>query len=163
MRKATAASTRCNRVTLGRLAELIRSFAEARKGSLAVPYLAQGSFEKKLYSTYLSYLPTDQFAYDLNMHCDDRGQLYRSAAHAGARTGQREYFQARHRQGQPLASHQKREVSGGPGGGHHPFPPPRQPGRSSNTVSAAASCRWWTFPADTPTTLRMWAAKRWSP
>ena len=64
-----------HRVTLGRLAELIRSFAEARKGSLAVPYLAQGSFEKKLYSTYLSYLPTDQFAYDLNMHCDDRGSF----------------------------------------------------------------------------------------
>ena len=64
-----------HRVTLGRLAELIRSFAEARKGSLAVPYLAEGSFEKKLYSTYLSYLPTDQFAYDLNMHCDDRGSF----------------------------------------------------------------------------------------
>ena len=64
-----------HRVTLGRLAELIRSLAEARKGSLAVPYLAEGSFEKKLYSTYLSYLPTDQFAYDLNMHCDDRGSF----------------------------------------------------------------------------------------
>lgn len=64
-----------HRVTLGHLAELINSFAEARRGSLAVPYLADGSFEKKLYSTYLSYLPTDQFAYDLNMHCDDRGSF----------------------------------------------------------------------------------------
>lgn len=64
-----------HRVTLGRLAELIEGFAEARKGSLTVPYLADGSFEKKLYSTYLSYLPTDQFAYDLNMHCDDRGSF----------------------------------------------------------------------------------------
>lgn len=64
-----------HRVTLGRLAELIEGFAEARKGSLTVPYLAEGSFEKKLYSTYLSYLPTDQFAYDLNMHCDDRGSF----------------------------------------------------------------------------------------
>lgn len=62
-------------VTLGHLAELIEGFAEARKGSLEVPYLAPGSFEKKLYSTYLSYLPTDQFAYDLNMHCDDRGSF----------------------------------------------------------------------------------------
>lgn len=64
-----------HRVTLGRLAELIKGFAGARKGSLKVPYLAEGSFEKKLYSTYLSYLPTDQFAYDLNMHCDDRGSF----------------------------------------------------------------------------------------
>lgn len=64
-----------HRVTLGHLAELINGFAEARRGSLAVPYLADGSFEKKLYSTYLSYLPTDQFAYDLNMHCDDRGSF----------------------------------------------------------------------------------------
>lgn len=64
-----------HRVTLGHLAELIEGFAEARKGSLEVPYLAPGSFEKKLYSTYLSYLPTDQFAYDLNMHCDDRGSF----------------------------------------------------------------------------------------
>lgn len=64
-----------HRVTLGHLAELIEGFSEARKGSLEVPYLAPGSFEKKLYSTYLSYLPTDQFAYDLNMHCDDRGSF----------------------------------------------------------------------------------------
>ena len=64
-----------HRVTLGHLAELIEGFAEARKGSLEVPYLAPGSFEKKLYSTYLSYLPTDQFAYDLTMHCDDRGSF----------------------------------------------------------------------------------------
>lgn len=64
-----------HRVTLGRLAELIESFARARKGSLAVPYLAPDSLEKKLYSTYLSYLPEDQFAYDLTMHCDDRGSF----------------------------------------------------------------------------------------
>lgn len=64
-----------HRVTLGHLAKLIEGFAEARKGSLEVPYLAPGSFEKKLYSTYLSYLPTDQFAYDLNMHYDDRGSF----------------------------------------------------------------------------------------
>ena len=64
-----------HRVTLGHLAALINGFADARKGSLAVPCLAEGSFEKKLYSTYLSYLPTDQFAYDLNMHCDDRGSF----------------------------------------------------------------------------------------
>ena len=74
-------------VTLGALADTIRGFAKARGGSaaealgsdglptLAVPDLADGSFTKKLYSTYLSYLPEDTFAYDLNMHCDDRGSF----------------------------------------------------------------------------------------
>lgn len=74
-------------VTLGQLAETIQGFAKAQGGkaaaalgtdglpTLAVPDLADGSFEKKLYSTYLSYLPTDQFAYDLNMHCDNRGSF----------------------------------------------------------------------------------------
>lgn len=74
-------------VTLGQLAETIRGFAKARGGdaakalgtdgqpTLAVPDLADGSFEKKLYSTYLSYLPQDGFAYDLNMHCDNRGSF----------------------------------------------------------------------------------------
>lgn len=74
-------------VTLGALANTIRGFAKARGGSaaealgsdglptLAVPDLAEGSFTKKLYSTYLSYLPEDTFAYDLNMHCDDRGSF----------------------------------------------------------------------------------------
>ena len=74
-------------VTLGALADTIRGFAKARGGAaaealgsdglptLAVPDLAEGSFTKKLYSTYLSYLPEDTFAYDLNMHCDDRGSF----------------------------------------------------------------------------------------
>ena len=74
-------------VTLGQLAETIQGFSKARGGkaaealgtdglpTLAVPDLADGSFEKKLYSTYLSYLPTDEFAYDLNMHCDNRGSF----------------------------------------------------------------------------------------
>ena len=77
-------------VTLGQLAETIQNFALARGGSAAqavldcaapatptleVANLADGSFEKKLYSTYLSYLPMDGFAYDLNMHCDERGSF----------------------------------------------------------------------------------------
>ncbi len=76
-----------HRTTLGTLAEAIQNFARARGGdaaralgtdglpTLAVPELAAGSFEKKLYSTYLSYLPADEFAYDLNMHCDARGSF----------------------------------------------------------------------------------------
>ena len=61
-------------VTLGRLAELIQGF-DAGRTSLAVPDLAPGSFEKKLYSTYLSYLPSDQFSYPLEMHTDNRGSF----------------------------------------------------------------------------------------
>ena len=68
-----------HRVTLGRLAETLQGFARARGAgglpTLAVPNLAADSFEKKLYSTYLSYLPEDSFAYDLNMHCDARGSF----------------------------------------------------------------------------------------
>lgn len=76
-----------HRTTLGALANTIEGFAKARGGAaakalgtdglptLAVPELTAGSFEKKLYSTYLSYLPEDEFAYDLNMHCDNRGSF----------------------------------------------------------------------------------------
>ncbi len=74
-------------VTLGQLAETIQGFAKARGGkaalalgtdglpTLEVPDLTADSFTKKLYSTYLSYLPADDFAYDLNMHCDNRGSF----------------------------------------------------------------------------------------
>ena len=60
--------------TLGHLAQVIGGFAENRK-TLEAPYLAAGSLEKKLYSTWLSYLPTDSFSYPLNMHCDARGSF----------------------------------------------------------------------------------------
>lgn len=60
--------------TLGHLAQVIGGFMENRS-SLAAPYLEEGSLEKKLYSTWLSYLPTDQFSYPLTMHCDDRGSF----------------------------------------------------------------------------------------
>lgn len=60
--------------SLGRIVELIESFRDSRT-TLQVPYLADGSFEKKLYSTYLSYLPEDRFAYPLTMHADARGSF----------------------------------------------------------------------------------------
>ena len=59
--------------TLGFVAETIRSFPELDR-SLAVPRL-DDPLVKKLYSTYLSYLPHDRFIYDLNMNCDDRGSF----------------------------------------------------------------------------------------
>lgn len=60
-------------VLLGKIAEMIQSFKDSRK-NLEVPLMADG-FEKKLYSTYLSYLPLDDLAYDLNMHIDNRGSF----------------------------------------------------------------------------------------
>lgn len=60
--------------TLGHLADTIRGFADGRH-TLAVPDLAPGSLEKKLYSTYVSYLPEDGFSYPLTMHADDRGSF----------------------------------------------------------------------------------------
>ncbi len=60
-------------VTLGRLAQLIESFRDSR-GTLAVPDMGD-AFTKKLYATYLSYLPQDEFSYPLDMHCDARGSF----------------------------------------------------------------------------------------
>lgn len=60
--------------TLGEIVNFLYSFKESRN-NLMVPNITPGSFEKKLYSTYLSYLPTDKFSYPLNMHVDERGSF----------------------------------------------------------------------------------------
>lgn len=60
-------------ITLGEIVELIQSFKKSRE-DLSVPSLAN-EFSKKLYSTYLSYLPENQFSYDLKMNVDDRGSF----------------------------------------------------------------------------------------
>jgi len=60
-------------IKLGKIAELIYSFKESRK-SLGIPDFSN-ELEKKLYSTYLSFLPTDDFAYSLKKHCDERGSF----------------------------------------------------------------------------------------
>lgn len=59
--------------TLGRLAELVQSFRDSRE-TLNVPDMAD-PFTAKLYATYLSYLPTDGFAYPLTVHADERGSF----------------------------------------------------------------------------------------
>lgn len=59
--------------TLGHLAETILSFTKLREG-LNVPKL-DDPLTKKLYSTYLSYLPEEKFIYDLKMNRDDRGSF----------------------------------------------------------------------------------------
>lgn len=60
-------------LTLGRIAELIYSFKESRKNRI-IPNMSD-PFTKKLYSTYLSYLPKKNFSYPLIMHEDERGSF----------------------------------------------------------------------------------------
>ncbi len=60
-------------VTLGKIVELLYSFKESRN-NLNVPDVGN-AFTKKLYSTYLSYLPSDKFGYPLKMNVDARGSF----------------------------------------------------------------------------------------
>jgi UDP-2-acetamido-2,6-beta-L-arabino-hexul-4-ose reductase len=60
-------------VLLGKIAELIISFRDSRQ-DLSVPNMCD-EFEKKLYSTYLSYLPITEFSYELSMNTDERGSF----------------------------------------------------------------------------------------
>ncbi|WP_288304956.1 capsular polysaccharide biosynthesis protein CapF [uncultured Fusobacterium sp.] len=63
-----------HRATLGEIVDLLYSFKESRK-NLFIPNLIEGSFEKKLYSTYLSYLDPKDFSYKLKMNVDNRGSF----------------------------------------------------------------------------------------
>lgn len=60
-------------VKLGEIADLLYSFKKSRE-ELSVPDMSDG-FTKKLYATYLSYLPQNQFAYSLKMNIDNRGSF----------------------------------------------------------------------------------------
>ena len=62
------------KATLGRIAELLKTFHDQPQ-TLVMPAIPDGSFEKKLYSMYLSYLPKDKVAFDLKMNCDARGSF----------------------------------------------------------------------------------------
>ncbi len=61
-------------ITLGEIVDLIYSFKESRENKY-VPDMTDGSFSKKLYSTYLSYLPADGFSYPLKTNSDERGSF----------------------------------------------------------------------------------------
>ena len=61
-------------VTLGKIVELLQSF-HAQPETLLLPEIPEGSFEKKLYSTYLSYLPPEKTAFPLKMNADVRGSF----------------------------------------------------------------------------------------
>jgi len=59
---------------LGEIAKLLEEFKESR-ASLLIPRVGEG-FERTLYATYLSFLPTDKFSYELKGHSDERGTFY---------------------------------------------------------------------------------------
>ena len=63
-----------HKVTLGEIVELLKSFSE-QPNTLMIPEIPYGSFAKKLYSTYLSYLPYEKTAFPLKMNVDDRGSF----------------------------------------------------------------------------------------
>ncbi len=72
-----------HKATLGRSVELLRVFHDQPQ-NLIMPAIPDGSFEKKLYSMYLSYLPKEKVAFDLRMNCDARGsftELLKTADH----------------------------------------------------------------------------------
>lgn len=63
-----------HKVTLGEIIELLKKFKEQPQ-TLMIPEIPNGSFAKKLYSLYLSYLPTSSFKYELKMNKDNRGSF----------------------------------------------------------------------------------------
>lgn len=63
-----------HKVTLGEIVDLLQAFKEQPK-TLIMPAIAEGSFAKKLYSLYLTYLPKEKIAFDLKMNCDERGSF----------------------------------------------------------------------------------------
>jgi UDP-2-acetamido-2,6-beta-L-arabino-hexul-4-ose reductase len=63
-----------HKATLGEIVDLLNEF-HAQASTLVMPELPQGSFAKKLYSTYLSYLPKSSVAFPLKMNIDERGSF----------------------------------------------------------------------------------------
>lgn len=63
-----------HKVTLGEIVDLLESFKQ-QPLNLLMPKMPDGSFAKKLFSLYLSYLPVEKFKYVLRMNCDNRGSF----------------------------------------------------------------------------------------
>ena len=71
------------KATLGEIVDLLHVFHD-QPDNLVMPAIPKGSFEKKLYSMYLSYLPKDKVAFDLKMNTDENGsftELLKTADH----------------------------------------------------------------------------------
>lgn len=62
------------KVTLGQIVDTLEAFKN-QPNTLIMPEIPFNSFTKKLYSTYLSYLPKEKVAFSLKMNCDDRGSF----------------------------------------------------------------------------------------
>ena len=72
-----------HRVTLGEIVDLLEAFKKQPE-TLMIPSIPEGSFAKKLYSLYLTYLPKEKVAFPLKMNCDTRGsftELLKTANH----------------------------------------------------------------------------------
>lgn len=63
-----------HKVTLGQIVDLLDEF-KRQPSTLIIPEIPNGSFEKKLYSTYLSYLPKEKVSFPLKMNVDERGSF----------------------------------------------------------------------------------------
>ena len=63
-----------HKVTLGEIVDLLEQFKQ-QPATLLMPKMPEGSFAKKLFSLYLSYLPADRFRYAMKMNCDNRGSF----------------------------------------------------------------------------------------
>ena len=63
-----------HKVTLGQIVNLLEGF-KAQPQTLVMPEIPENSFAKKLYSTYLSYLPREKVSFPLKMNCDPRGSF----------------------------------------------------------------------------------------
>ena len=63
-----------HKVTLGEIVDLLEQFKQ-QPVSLMMPEMSEGSFAKKLFSLYLSYLPAERFKYAMKMNCDARGSF----------------------------------------------------------------------------------------
>ena len=63
-----------HKVTLGEIVDLLYTFKD-QPSNLVIPEIPKGSFAKKLYSTYLSYLPKEKVSFPLKMNVDQRGSF----------------------------------------------------------------------------------------
>ena len=63
-----------HKVTLGEIVDMLQIFKK-QPSTLMMPSISEGSFAKKLYSLYLTYLPVDKFKYALRMNEDNRGSF----------------------------------------------------------------------------------------
>ena len=100
-----------HKVTLGEIVDLLKTFAhnspppfgEGWGEAPVIPEIGEGTFAKKLYSTYLSYLPKEKVAFPLKMNVDNRGSFTELVHTLNLWTGEYKYLQARHHQGSALA------------------------------------------------------------